>query len=269
VKIENWAVLMTSSHRSFKSLTREESLKTWTGGRRPDLQNQNPGELLSGSGPVILELSEQARAMLEQAQKPVGAKPPDKLFFEIGHEDKLKMLLVESMMKALTGKEFKLFIVEKIDLGEEKVKLKNILQETPGEPRRPGWGMEYNYRLSYYEAETLSFSARGLIRTADGREISFSVQLNMSREFAARNNISIRAGDAVKDPLVINFDGTAPGLTEAKYNFDPDCDGCEDLIKAGTLKSSPSGRQNPESRIQNLEYLCYRTVPGCNKMQPG
>lgn len=62
----------------------------------------------------------------------------------------------------------------------------------------------------------MSFASQGI----DGREISFSVELNMFREFATETNISIRAGSAV-DPLVINYDGTAPRLTDTKFSFIP------------------------------------------------
>lgn len=77
----------------------------------------------------------------------------------------------------------------------------------------------------------MTFSAQGMLRTADGREINFSVQLNMSIEFFARQDVRIRAGDAaVVDPLVITFNGTAPRFTNSKFYFDMDCDGKEDQI---------------------------------------
>lgn len=101
----------------------------------------------------------------------------------------------------------------------------------PGGPRKQGWGLEYDYRESIYEQEKMTFETRGIIKTADGREIAFSVDLSMSREFAAQSNVSIRAGDAAAvDPLVINFDGNAPELTDVKYSFDLDSDGSEDRI---------------------------------------
>ena len=69
----------------------------------------------------------------------------------------------------------------------------------------------------------MSFSSDGVVKTADGKEINFSVDLNMSREFASQQNVSIREGDAKKmDPLVINFDGKAPELTDTKFSFDLD-----------------------------------------------
>ena len=65
------------------------------------------------------------------------------------------------------------------------------------------------------------------MKTADGKTIDISVQLNMSRTFYSHESISIRAGDALApiDPLVINFDGPAAALTERNFQFDLDCDG--------------------------------------------
>ncbi len=60
----------------------------------------------------------------------------------------------------------------------------------------------------------------------------------MSREFVSQKDISIRAGDAaLTDPLVINFDGSAPDLTETKYTFDLDADGSLEQISFVTRGS--------------------------------
>ena len=79
--------------------------------------------------------------------------------------------------------------------------------------------MVYDYYESHYESESTSFSAEGVVRTADGKEINIAVELNMSREFFTEQSINIRAGDALKDPLVINFDGNAAQLTQREFRI--------------------------------------------------
>jgi len=70
-----------------------------------------------------------------------------------------------------------------------------------------------------------------VVETADGRKISLQIDLNVSRDFAYSNNISFRAGDAVKiDPLVINMDVASAEMTEIKFAFDLDVDGNTDNI---------------------------------------
>jgi hypothetical protein len=84
--------------------------------------------------------------------------------------------------------------------------------------------------VSHYEKETLSYSAQGLVRTADGRSISIDVSLNMSREFAAAFSQEIQTAKVKVDPLIINFSGGSASLTSAKYEFDLDIDGSADQI---------------------------------------
>ena len=66
-----------------------------------------------------------------------------------------------------------------------------------------------------------------MIHTEDGKEISFELSLSMVRSYHEVSNASIRLGDArqKKDPLVINFGGTAAQLTSQRFKFDLDADG--------------------------------------------
>src|SRR5699024_10596335 len=96
---------------------------------------------------------------------------------------------------------------------------------------RAGWGVEYDLHEVHHEVEQTSFDAQGVIKTADGKEITFTYELEMEREFYSETNVSVRAGDAkLKDPLVINFGGTAAQLTLQKFDFDLDADGAKDKV---------------------------------------
>lgn len=68
--------------------------------------------------------------------------------------------------------------------------------------------------------------------TADGREISFQIELAMSRTYHEETNVSLRLGDAARkvDPLVLNFAGTAAQLTDQRFSFDLDADGSDEQI---------------------------------------
>jgi len=93
-----------------------------------------------------------------------------------------------------------------------------------------GWGLDYSHESVYTEQEAVSFNATGVIKTADGRELNFALRLDMSREYVERNSIRIRAGDALKDPLIINFDGTAARLGSRSFGFDIDADGTDESL---------------------------------------
>jgi hypothetical protein len=54
--------------------------------------------------------------------------------------------------------------------------------------------------------------------------------MKMEREYFTQTNISIREGDALTDPLVINFGGSAADLTDVKFSFDLNADGTNEEI---------------------------------------
>src|SRR5690606_14016138 len=96
---------------------------------------------------------------------------------------------------------------------------------------RAGWGATYSLEEVHYESEASQFTAQGIVHTADGREIRLALELNMSREFVSHTSLSVRAGDALNDPLVINFGGTAAQLAQTTFQFDLDVDGTADAMR--------------------------------------
>lgn len=86
---------------------------------------------------------------------------------------------------------------------------------------------------SYYEeTENVLYKSQGKVTTADGREITFNLDLGMSRSFQEyyKEEYNIAELQRVCDPLVINFDGNVANLTDQKFFFDIDADGEKDEI---------------------------------------
>lgn len=86
---------------------------------------------------------------------------------------------------------------------------------------------------SYYlETESVSFSSTGMVKTADGRSISFNVEVGLSRSFQQyyREEYNIAQFQRVCDPLVINLDKDVATLSDQKFFFDIDADGEKDEI---------------------------------------
>lgn len=220
MKIDSSTVTLTSQHASVERDTVRESLRFWTGGARPDFEGQARG--LSRASAVV-SISEAARAAQSQEAEAISDSAEEA-------ENDPKVQLILRMVEALTGRKIKLF---KADDLQPDAETQNRLDKAgeATQQQRAGWGLEYDYHASHYEAEQTRFSAQGIIKTADGKEISFNLELVMSRDYYEETNVSLRAGDAVrKDPLVINFDGTAAELTDAKFAFDIDADGTADSI---------------------------------------
>lgn len=81
------------------------------------------------------------------------------------------------------------------------------------------------------EQEDTSFSTVGTVRTKDGREINFNVNVNMSRrcEEYYREELNV-AQFALYDPLVINLNTDVTKLSDQTFYFDLDADGEEEEI---------------------------------------
>ena len=91
----------------------------------------------------------------------------------------------------------------------------------------------YTYSSQYYyeESESTSFRTQGTVKCADGREISFNLNLEMSRSFQEyyEENVSYMQ-TSMCDPLVINLNGNIADLSDQTFFFDLDGDGQEDEI---------------------------------------
>ncbi len=82
----------------------------------------------------------------------------------------------------------------------------------------------------YSEVEKIAISASGTVETADGREISFEFGYEMQRQTVEVCSISMDASPALFDPIILNFDGSLPFLSDCSFLFDLDADGQEDTV---------------------------------------
>lgn len=234
MKIAESCILMASRYDYREKYTREESLRAWIGDRGLAAARAADQSRIAEAAEDQLVLSAEARKALAEGLGISGGEPgdDDTVVITVPEKEKQKMLIIKKMLKVLTGKDID-FVVPRIEIDKKapgSAEADGTRAQAPAEPQRLGWGVEYTYHESYHEKETLSFAARGIIKTADGREINFEVQLNMTREFARETHIEFRAGDALRDPLVINYDGTAAALTDTMFRFDLDLDGRDDEI---------------------------------------
>jgi len=218
MKIASATLALQSAHALSVREESRESLRAWIGPRRPDFEGRE-------SAPVrISEAGRTARAREARA-----ADEADELV-----DRDPRLALVRRMVEMLTGERVSVFDAEKLK-GHHREQEQDA--ETPA-PARAGYGIEYDYHAVREESEQTAFSAAGVVRTADGREIAFQLDLTMARQYREETNVSVRAGDARrKDPLVINFDGNAAALSDLRFRFDLDADGtAEDvpLLASGT-----------------------------------
>lgn len=80
------------------------------------------------------------------------------------------------------------------------------------------------------ESESTTFASKGLVQTADGRNIDFNVEVSMSRAFMNQID-TLEVQDYIKtDPLMINLDTNIGSVSDQKFFFDLDSDGDEEQI---------------------------------------
>lgn len=232
MKIVDSNLQMASNHLSNERHERRESLTIWRNGQESQAIN---GPVKRARFDAIVEAMSVELRQVEISAKASSLQPTKAVLEDLETLDpiyELKQLLIRLLVEQLTGKKIKLMSAPEMEDEQAPAEAADVSDPDQAQAggERQGWGLVYDYYESHYEAESTSFSASGVVHTADGREIDISVELNMSREFFSEQQLSLRAGDALKDPLVVNFSGNAAELTERSFIFDIDADGTSDQI---------------------------------------
>lgn len=236
MKIESASYALESAHVATRRDEVHESLVAWLGNRRPDAP--------AGANGATVALSAMARRALaadsgnRAAATPATAAPPATPGAADGGpvadaadaaaNDPFLQLLIAAV-EMLTGHRVSVFSAR--DLQRRTVApapaAPQAETQNPAATSRPaGFGIEYDYRAVHEETEQTRIAATGVARTADGREIGFTLELAMARSYREETTLSIRTGDAVrKDPLVLNFNGSAAQLSDRRFAFDLDGNG--------------------------------------------
>ncbi|MEN6390253.1 MAG: hypothetical protein ABFD04_07515 [Syntrophomonas sp.] len=224
MKISSAEVLMRSGHDLVQENQVNENFRFWTNDSQQDANQANPNPINTAIQDS-LEISSEAW----QARTDCTSEIQEEDLLSAQDDAKVKM--IQTLLEALTGKSIRFSILRLKNFNSSQpLRFLGTLQKGQLSQSGPGWGLSYDRVESHREQEQSSFSAQAVIKTADGREINTSMQLNMSREFVSRNEIHIRAGQAAQDPLVINFNAPAASLGPRNFRFDLDSDGSEEQI---------------------------------------
>lgn len=216
MKIEQSNISLFSSYQKSHKTEEVESLRMWN-------DKEAAPERVSGGD--RLELSKEFRKMENEA-KQINS---ESCAFDVELDPKLMAII--RALESLTGKKINLSMFRHGNSsGRNEVaqsSAKNSSDEN-SEPQRAGWGMEYSYSRSEVSSEDLRFSASGSVSTKDGAQIDFKLAFSMSRSVETHESLSFKAGDALIDPLVLNFDGNTVTMGNIKHTFDLDLDGKDD-----------------------------------------
>ena len=251
MKIASSELQLDASHAKVQHHEIRESLRAWIG-ERPDFEGRQGRPAPASETVHISEAGKAAQSGEAQAiQDSMDAVNNDPM-----------LRLIRAMIAMLTGEEVRVFDASELqtDTPTPAVADPNqAAQAAEAAPPQPaGYGVEYDRHESYSESEATSFAATGVVRTADGKEINFSISLSMARSYHEESDVSIRLGDArqKKDPLVINFAGNAAQLTSQRFKFDLNSDGkAEDINFVAGGSGFLALDKNGDGKINNGSEL--------------
>lgn len=221
MKIESSVMALSASSAQSKTHSVTEQLNAWADGQQQGSQ--------AGFKDDVQEIEQSAIFSIST---------DDAITFEISATDKIKINLLNKMLEALTGKKMRFFLPKKIRLTSiPSITYTNPLQQGQPAAARKGWGISYQRQEYTAETASMDFNAEGIVKTSDGKTLRFNLDMSLSRAFVSEDTLSIKAGDALIDPIVVNFDAPSAQLTAQKFQFDLDSDGREDsmsFVKSGS-----------------------------------
>lgn len=249
MKIASSDLQMSSTHVASRYRESSESLRLWAG-RQDDPPPPPPParEPVQLSAAGLAAYGEEAQA----AQAVAGSAD--------AVENDPKLQLIRAVVEILTGRKVEVFSAADLGAAGQAAGAGDSGSPPPadGGPAAAGYGLEYDRREVYGESERTTFSAAGAVRTADGREIRFRLDLAMERSYREESTASLRLGDAArkKDPLVLDFAGTAAQLSSTRFRFDLDADGeSERIAFAGPGSGFLALDRNGDGRINDGREL--------------
>lgn len=172
--------------------------------------------------------------------------------WEITEEEHQKLTLLERIISMIMGKEFRFLIPKQKIKNYPSLLGSNLVQQS----------FTYEEEVSYYKKSEMTFSTKGSVTTADGRTINFDLCVTGKEEMHVLKKRKVEMQQSFLDPLVLNFDGTLPALTEEKYSFDLDFDGKSDQISFLTGNSGFLALDKNEDGIINDGRELFGTVSG-------
>lgn len=227
MKIASSTLALDASHAAQRERTVTERLRVRVDGREP------AGDPAAGrSPPATISISEAARAL---AEIPVSAGATAAGPATAATEGDPRMQLLRLMIEYWTGQPVRVLSAADLGVGEAAGGTGTVGAASAGAAAGAatvGFGIAYDRSETLTESEATRFSATGVVRTQDGQEIRFRVEVAMAREYREESSISLRIGEPVQkqDPLVLNFGGNAAALESVRMDFDLDADGSPESV---------------------------------------
>ena len=155
---------------------------------------------------------------------------------EFGNEKTIKLRTLLQLLKAIMGSKDKNNLkffddvfskhmselsekVKGLKLDKSAEELKNSFNAQNTVRAANVWQVEKRESYFIKEEEVTAFSSTGFVKTADGRSISFNVDIEMSRSFEQYVEKRTSEEIVLTDPLVINLDSAPANISDQTFFF--------------------------------------------------
>ena len=243
MKIDSASFSLQASHVSYTRDESRESMRTWRG-------QQSDSTARNATSRDVKSLSERTDSLLQQVSATLSISAAARASMVADAQAKAASLgagssaavskagddsfegdpvvqMIKSMIETITGRDIKIFSSEDIPPLKNSPAMISSAQPTQRPLQTGGNGpnmnVAYERQSLHEEFEQTQIAAEGVIKTSDGQEISFKLELDMTRYQREETSESIRSDNAPpprKDPLVLNFDGLAAQLSDRRIEFD-------------------------------------------------
>ena len=150
----------------------------------------------------------------------LAANPDEKQTAARERVQKLLQSLIDAILAAMDGKKCEADFAAGDALPVDK--------PTPTARPEITWKRKITETLD--ECEKTTVCGQGTVKTSDGRQIEFNYTVDMARQYHSDKSIEESGTVALRDPLVLSFDGKACELTDDCISFDLDADGKPEQI---------------------------------------
>ncbi len=157
-------------------------------------------------------------------------------------EGDIKLFVLKRLLERLFGAKFDLInsddvktdqsipvVSDTVPVQTDATPVNEGESSVPQAQEREGWGFTYQSESIEYRKEQVTMAAKGEVTLEDGTVFSFEANLSLTSETYIRQSTSIKAGDALIDPLVLSADGK-PALSGERVPFDINADGTDENI---------------------------------------
>lgn len=135
---------------------------------------------------------------------------------------KLLQSLIDAILAAIDGKKCE------ADFAVDEAVPEQAVSSPAG--AEISWRRQITEKIS--ESESTKVCGKGSVRTCDGRQIEFDFSLDLSREYSSEKHFDEGGTVALRDPLVLSFDGNSCELQSDRIAFDLNADGTPEQIPA-------------------------------------